>query len=219
MSAVLTEHQAEKAIAHQFNEEEMAAINDSCVEAVLVNDIYRSEEPTLEGLPEWVVEAINNEVINFGRLTDDPATIALRLPEGEVTVHLGDWLIKGDDGAIIPFHPTNPSIDNKDVIEVISHHLVGGVYLREMRIKDGFKVKQHAHTYDHTSLLSKGCVLVDADGQQETYYAPAIITIKKGIQHEVTPVNGDAHWTCAHKTGEKDIARLDEVLIEKQKEA
>jgi quercetin dioxygenase-like cupin family protein len=103
-----------------------------------------------------------------------------------------------------------------EVIDVVSHHFVGGVYAKEMRIKDGYMVKQHAHEYDHLSVLSQGCVIVEAEGVQTTYYAPAVIKIPAHVEHSVQTVNGPAHWLCIHKTDCEDIASVDEVLIEKQ---
>jgi quercetin dioxygenase-like cupin family protein len=106
-------------------------------------------------------------------------------------------------------------IPSEQVIDVVSHHFCGGVYAKEMVIKDGFMVKQHAHGYDHLSYLVSGCVIVEADGVQTTYYAPAAIKIAAHVQHSVTTVNGDAHWLCIHKTDCEDMASIDEVLIEK----
>lgn len=99
-------------------------------------------------------------------------------------------------------------------IEVIKHHFVGGVYAKEMRIPDGFEVTSHKHRFDHMSVLTQGCVIVEADGIQETYYAPAVIEIKAGVAHSVLPVNGDAHWLCVHATDCTDESKIDEVLIE-----
>jgi quercetin dioxygenase-like cupin family protein len=103
-----------------------------------------------------------------------------------------------------------------EIIDVISHHFVGGVYAKEMRIKDGYMVKQHAHEYDHLSYLVSGCVIVETDDEQNTYYGPCAIPIPAHVSHSVTPVNGDAVWLCVHKTDCEDIASVDEVLIEKQ---
>lgn len=99
------------------------------------------------------------------------------------------------------------------MLDVIKHHFVGGVYAKEMRIPDGFEVVSHKHLFDHMSVLTQGCVIVEADGIQETYYAPAVIGIKAGVAHSVLPVNGDAHWLCIHATDCTDETKVDEVLI------
>jgi len=99
------------------------------------------------------------------------------------------------------------------MIEVIQHHFVGGLYAKEMRIAENAEVTSHRHVYDHLSVLAKGCVIVSADGVQQTYYAPAVIKIKAGVNHSVRPVNGDAHWLCIHRTDCDDVNQVDQVLI------
>lgn len=103
------------------------------------------------------------------------------------------------------------------MLEVIAHHFVGGVYCKEMSIPEDYQVVSHKHAYDHMSVLTSGCVIVEADGEQETYWSPAIINIKAGVEHSVIAVNGPAHWLCIHATDCTDIEKVDEVLIEKQK--
>lgn len=102
------------------------------------------------------------------------------------------------------------------MIEVIKHHFAGGVYCKEMMIPNEFEVVSHSHKFDHLSVLTMGCVIVEADGVQETYYAPAVIEIKAGVNHSVTPVNGDAHWLCIHATDCTDEDKIDNVLISKK---
>lgn len=106
----------------------------------------------------------------------------------------------------------------KKELKVIKHHFFGGVYCKEMIIPEDCHVVTHKHLYDHMSVLTKGCVIVTADGEQETYYAPVVIEIKAGIEHSVLPVNGDAHWLCIHATSCKDVDNIDNVLIKKIKQ-
>jgi quercetin dioxygenase-like cupin family protein len=107
------------------------------------------------------------------------------------------------------------TIADGQVIGVIGHHFAGGTYLKEMKIRDGACVQQHRHEFDHQSYLVSGCVIVEVDGEQETYYAPRAIPIPAHKQHSVTPVNGDAVWLCIWRTDVTDIDSVDEVLIEK----
>ncbi|MFA5921161.1 MAG: aspartyl/asparaginyl beta-hydroxylase domain-containing protein [Methylococcaceae bacterium] len=106
------------------------------------------------------------------------------------------------------------------MIDIIQHHFIGGgeheseVYLKEMRIADGFEVVSHKHLFDHISLLTRGSVIVEADGIKTVHYAPDYIFIKKGINHSVTPVNSDAKWYCVHITDESDETKVDDVLIQ-----
>lgn len=97
-------------------------------------------------------------------------------------------------------------------MKVIKHHFIGGVYGKELLIPDGEDVVSHKHNFDHMSVLAKGCVIVEVGGTQSTYYAPAVIEIKAGIEHSVLAVNGDAHWLCIHATEETDETKIDETL-------
>lgn len=99
------------------------------------------------------------------------------------------------------------------MIEVIGHHFAGGVYAKAMRIPEDFEVVSHKHNYDHLSILAEGCVIVEVDGKQETYWSPAVIEIKAGAEHSVTPVNGPALWYCVHSTDCADPEKVDQVLI------
>lgn len=99
--------------------------------------------------------------------------------------------------------------------KVISHHFIGGVYCKEIEIPENHIVTSHKHVFDHMSVLTSGCVIVDTGEEKtETYFGPAIIEIKAGINHSVTAVNGPAHWLCIHATDETDVEKIDESLIE-----
>lgn len=99
------------------------------------------------------------------------------------------------------------------MFEVISHHFAGGVYCKLMRIKENSQVVSHKHEYDHMSVLMQGCVIVRADGEQNTYYAPNIIEIKAGVEHSIVAINGDAVWGCIHATDCTDESKIDDLLI------
>lgn len=103
-------------------------------------------------------------------------------------------------------------------IGIISHNFIGGVYAKHMTIPEGHKVVTHKHEYDHMSILSQGVVAVEVNGETEIYAAPAVIEIKAGVEHSVTPIfgYGEAVWFCIHKTDETDEAKVDNVLIKKQ---
>lgn len=101
-------------------------------------------------------------------------------------------------------------------VSVLAHNFFGGVYAKTCVIEEGFEVKQHAHNYDHMSILSEGCAVVWRDGEQETYYAPAVIKMPAGVEHSIEAVNGRAVWFCIHKTDETDVTKVDDVLIQKK---
>jgi quercetin dioxygenase-like cupin family protein len=101
-------------------------------------------------------------------------------------------------------------------VEVISHHFVGGVYCKMMRLKEDEEVVQHKHNYGHATALFSGCVILDANGEQSTHWAPDILEIKAGIHHKFMAINGDAVLACIHATTCTDADKVDEVLIQKQ---
>ena len=102
-------------------------------------------------------------------------------------------------------------------VSVISHHFYGGLYCKHMIIQEGCTVVSHSHKFDHMSILSNGVVMVEADGVTEIHAAPAVIEIKAGVNHSVTPAPGygDAVWMCLHATDCLDESLIDEVLIDK----
>lgn len=92
----------------------------------------------------------------------------------------------------------------------VAHHFM---YAKETHIPAGAELTQHKHKYDHYSMLLKGRALVECDGVREYHNAPTVILIKAGIVHKVTAVR-DCEWWCLHETDERDIAKIDESLIE-----
>lgn len=95
------------------------------------------------------------------------------------------------------------------------HHFSSGVYAKQMMLPKGYFAVSHAHEYDHLSILASGKVVVKTDNGEETFTAPACLTIKKHLHHSITALE-DAHWFCIHSTDETDSDKVDEVLIMKK---
>jgi hypothetical protein len=94
----------------------------------------------------------------------------------------------------------------------IQHHFSEHVYAKEMHLpKDHFAVS-HKHPYSHLSILAGGRAVVECDGVETTYRAPACIEIKACVEHRITALD-DVTWYCIHATEEKDVSKIDEVLI------
>jgi quercetin dioxygenase-like cupin family protein len=96
---------------------------------------------------------------------------------------------------------------------LIQHHFGGGVYAKETRIPAGYLAVQHAHKFDHLSVLASGAVEVIVDGESIEYIAPACLTIAAGKEHSVLALT-DVVWYCIHATDCTDIEAVDDVLIE-----
>jgi quercetin dioxygenase-like cupin family protein len=96
----------------------------------------------------------------------------------------------------------------------IIHHFSDGLYAKQFQIPKNCVIGQHKHTYSHLSILSKGIVNLITDDYNRTYIAPACIEIKAGINHIIHALE-DSDWFCIHHTDEKDISKIDEVIIRK----
>ena len=93
------------------------------------------------------------------------------------------------------------------------HHFSDGLYAKEIHIPEGSLVVQHKHTYSHLSVLAKGKVVVQV-GEEEPIIvsAPACLDIKANIHHGIKALT-DTVWFCVHATDEKDINKIDEVIV------
>ena len=99
------------------------------------------------------------------------------------------------------------------VIEFLPEHFFsGGVYARKWEIPANTQVPTHKHVYDHMSILASGHVTVTADGNTVEYTAPAVLDIKKNLEHTIRAYE-DSIWFCIHATSETDVDRIKEDTI------
>jgi len=96
---------------------------------------------------------------------------------------------------------------------MIQHFFGPGVYAKESRIPAGHLLVQHAHKYDHLSILASGSVELVVDGEMSVVNAPACFTIKANKHHGVKTLT-DAVWYCVHATDCADENEIDETLIQ-----
>lgn len=93
---------------------------------------------------------------------------------------------------------------------------VSNLWVRQMHFaKAGDRNEGHVHNYDHITLLAKGSVTVDVEGQLSEFVAPQIIYIAKGKRHFLTAKEDGTVAYCAHalRTGEREIDILDPAMI------
>ena len=115
-------------------------------------------------------------------------------------------------------------MSNKDFFEAnlgkwtfdpqIQHFFSDGLYAKQFFVPKDHLVCQHSHEYSHLSILAKGSVILKTDDYNIQYNAPACIEIKKGVHHQIIALE-DTVWYCIHQTNEKDVNKIDEVLIGK----
>ena len=95
---------------------------------------------------------------------------------------------------------------------MITHHFSDGLYAKETQFPAGVAILKHVHDFSHLSILAKGKVAVMKGEDVEIVEAPACIEIKAGVTHGVKALT-DCVWFCIHATDEKDVSKVDEVLI------
>ena len=98
-----------------------------------------------------------------------------------------------------------------DVIDALTHdktppdgphpdkqyHFGGGVVITEFRLPKGGLVKQHAHSYEHLSVLVSGHVTVYTELGQHDHYGHSVLTMPANIAHAVY-AHDDSVWLCVH---------------------
>ena len=86
----------------------------------------------------------------------------------------------------------------------VQHHFAAGLYAKEYFLPKGYAVPQHVHSYSHLSILAQGSVVVDIDGEQKFYEAPACIEIAANKSHVII-TQTDTIWYCIHATEEAEL--------------
>lgn len=83
--------------------------------------------------------------------------------------------------------------------------LVSNVFVRQMNFQNAGDIEHgHTHTFDHLTLLAKGSLSVNVNGNVSTYTAPMMIFIKADIEHELTALENDTVAYCIHALRELD---------------
>lgn len=93
---------------------------------------------------------------------------------------------------------------------------VSNLWVRMMHfVKAGDRNEGHVHNFDHITLLSKGSVEVDVEGNKTVFKAPHMIYIAKGKAHFLTALEDGTIASCLHalRTGEREEDVLDPSMI------
>jgi mannose-6-phosphate isomerase-like protein (cupin superfamily) len=97
----------------------------------------------------------------------------------------------------------------------VQHKFAGGTYAKELKIPKGSFITQHAHSYDHLSILAVGEVEVEFESGKEVLKAPYCLTVPAGHSHQITAIT-DAVWYCIHATEVTDPEAIDTSIIERK---
>lgn len=93
---------------------------------------------------------------------------------------------------------------------------VSNLWVRQMHfLKAGDQNEGHVHNFDHITLLSKGSVTVNVDGNVTEFKAPHMIYIAKGKAHFIKAIEDNTIACCIHalRTGEREEDILDPSMI------
>lgn len=110
-------------------------------------------------------------------------------------------------------------LDHKRVELPITHRLLPGLYLREIRIPEGTLLTSMVHKTEHPFIISSGAIeVVDETGRAEIFVAPYTGTTLPGTRRALHALT-DVVWTTIHAnpTNETDIKRICLRLIENPK--
>jgi quercetin dioxygenase-like cupin family protein len=98
----------------------------------------------------------------------------------------------------------------------VSFCCVSNLWIRMMHFQNvGDCNEGHEHNFDHVTLLSKGSVEVDVEGQKTTFKAPHMIYIIKGKRHFLTALEDDTVASCVHavRSGEREEDIMDPEMV------
>jgi quercetin dioxygenase-like cupin family protein len=76
------------------------------------------------------------------------------------------------------------------------------VFIKQMYLKDtGTIIPQHAHLYDHTSMLARGRIRAWADGVElGDFEAPHPLYIPARVKHTFMSLENDTLIYCIHRS-------------------
>ena len=99
----------------------------------------------------------------------------------------------------------------------VTYHRADGVSVVQIEIADqGTITPQHAHPYEHMTMLARGMVRVScADAEPVEYRAPVAITIPRMVKHLFETLTPDVLLFCIHntaRTGEVQVAEEHQIV-------
>lgn len=94
----------------------------------------------------------------------------------------------------------------------VSHTFFRDGVAKRTVIPAGLVLAQHAHKYEHLSILASGRARVVCGDDSRVIEGPADLVIPADKVHAVHAVT-DCVWYCIHATDETDAKKVDGVLI------
>lgn len=99
----------------------------------------------------------------------------------------------------------------------LQHYFAPGVYIREIFMPAGSIVIGKIHKTEHFNIIQRGAVsLIGEDGSRQVLRGPHTFVSKAGVQ-KVLYIHEDTVWSTVHLTDERDLDKLEAMLIEPDK--
>lgn len=96
----------------------------------------------------------------------------------------------------------------------VRHHFGPGIYIREVLIPAGTLILGHRHKNPHTNILVKGRIkFLNDDGNVIELAGPSVIISASG--RKLAFAMEDTVWQNVYATEERDVAKLEEQLLDK----
>lgn len=96
----------------------------------------------------------------------------------------------------------------------VAHHFGPGVYIRECAMPAGAIVVGHYHRQASLNVMLKGRMVLLVDGQASVVEAPFMVV--SGPGRKAAYVLEDAVWQNIFATDETDVAKLEDMFVDKQ---
>ena len=98
----------------------------------------------------------------------------------------------------------------ENTFERIEIFTADGVFLKQSVFpKSGMVIPQHAHVFDHTTMVACGSVDVYRDSEPPIRLeAPTGILIKKGIKHTFVTLESNTVVWCIHNGLHPEVAKV-----------
>lgn len=95
--------------------------------------------------------------------------------------------------------------------------MTDGIFIKQITVPKAMTlIPQHAHTYDHTSMIAVGAFRVWKDGELlGDVQAPTGILIEAGVKHTFLALTDGATLYCIHnvsRTGEMEIQEEHQII-------
>ena len=85
------------------------------------------------------------------------------------------------------------------------------VFVRQMHfVQAGDTEQGHTHPYDHMSLLAKGSVRIEVNGEATDFVAPHMIWVRADHEHKLTALTDGTVVYCIHAL--RDGSESDDII-------